>query len=187
MSNHLRLAALSAAFVGTAAFAAQPLSLHGSATSTATPASVVLTVNANCEITDELTGEIDLGGSTPSNVFTFAPFTDADAKVKCTNTTPFAISVARSANLSSGANTIPYSFKFRGAGGIVVPTSVTGNPTSTAAAGSFDQATGTGVGAGFLAGTKVNIPFRAKVEINDYQNAVPGQYSDATLTMTVTW
>lgn len=165
---------------------AAPL-LHGSVTG-GTGTTVALTVDANCEITQDISGTLDLGAVAPSNVFTIAPVSDVDAKVKCTRTTPFAVSVARSTNLISGANSIPYTLKFRGVGGIAVPTSYVGLPASVAADGTFDQSTGIGVGSGFLnASNAITIPFRARVEISDYQNAAPGTYSDATLVMTVTW
>jgi len=186
----ISLVAIAVALAGVSAAHAAGPSLNGSSAG-GSGGLVMLNIDANCEITADITSGIDLGAVVPSTI----PFGDAvndiTAKVRCTNTTPFAISVARSPNLSSGANTIPYSFNFKS--GVIVGANVPATapaipPGPGAPSGSFNFLTGLGVGSGFAsASNDISIGFTAKVLIADYQNAAPGSYSDATLVMTVTW
>jgi len=177
--------------------AAGAASLHGSTAAVGPAGSAIFTVDANCEIAQNIAGfgpggALQFGVAVPNTGPQFNATAGATGKVICTNTTPFAISVSRSLDLKTNpANGTPilYALDFSGPGGIAVPTTPPpGNPTSPAAPGAFSVATGTGTGLGFSGlGTTIDIPFRGTVLPAAYLNAIPGDYSDATLVMTVKW
>lgn len=142
----------------------------------ALPAGVItLTVTTNCVINTGLAGvgTIAVAPFVGSGNFVSSPDT---ANFNCTSGTPYTVNVVKQANLTFGANNIPYTAVISGSTAVAPGVAVATGAQS-----------GAGTGGGMSASRAQTVDYTYTILEANYLNAPPGNYSDLTIALTITY